>query len=81
MNDMQLDYIVMNSITNQSVAAFMLPHEALSYIRDKAVRHGADALNLYMVNADGSPLSAYLERQVLAARCNKQNLMRVITSD
>lgn len=63
-----LDFVVVNHTTGNAVAAFLLPADAVRYIKERTERYGANGQVLTIVNADGSPISLQLAEQVEAVR-------------
>lgn len=55
-----LDFLVVNLSTGHTLAAFMLPLDALDFIRSRRARIGKAAPLLDIRNRDGSPISSKL---------------------
>lgn len=65
-NTTALDFIVVNTRTGNACAAFMIPRDALHYIKWRGESEGPNGPNYEIRNADGAPISATLAAQVEA---------------
>lgn len=66
MNTAALDFIVVNTRTGNACAAFMLPRDALHYIKWRRESEGPNGPSYEIRNEDEAPISATLAAQVEA---------------
>jgi len=62
-----LDFLVINTRTGNACGAFLLPRDAIHYIKWRREQEGPHGPTYEIANADGMPISSPLDAQAAAA--------------